>query len=332
MASTACRSRLVPFDIPPADRFVTLFNSPPGEIKGSSEESPVLKALERTLASVHESIVLLAPSAASAAGVSHNVVVDGRRHRQLIQDLQRFRGRIYLKDGALQPHQLSPSGLHRTPEDERGWHLLSINAHGQVRACALYLEHHNTVSFDDLRVRHSALASDAEWRPKLTIAIASELARARHEGLKYVELAGWAVAEESRGTSGPLALALAVYGFSRRRGGGALGLTTATFRHCSAIILKRLGGARFDVDGFELPPYFDPTYNCMMEMLRFDSRRPNPKYVGLIDAVTEKLSSVLVIARPVMAKARSADAVVNVDLDSIGRFSPAEAGRVALAS
>ena len=292
----------------------------------------MLKALERNLASVGERIVLLAPSAVSAAGVSKNLLVDGRRHRRLIQDVQRLRGRIYLKDGALQPHQLTPCGLHQTPEDNQGWHMLSFNGDGQLNACALYLEHHNAVSFDDLRVRHSALALEPEWRPRLSTAIVSELAKARLEGLKYVELGGWAVSEESRGTSGPLALALAVYGFSRRAGGGALGLTTATFRHCSATILKRLGGSRFEVDGFELPPYFDPKYNCMMEILRFDSRRPNPKYVWLIDALREKLSNVLVIVRPVMAVARLANPVSNTDVNILGKFVPAEAERVAVAS
>ncbi len=59
--------------------------------------------------------------------------------------------------------------------------------------------------------------------------------------MKYVELGGWAVSERARGTAAPLALALAVWAFSRR-GRGALGLTTATYRHCSATILKRLGG------------------------------------------------------------------------------------------
>jgi hypothetical protein len=262
---------------------------------------PVLKALERNLAAIGERFLLLAPPGVSAAGVSSRVLADGLRHRHLIQDVQRLRGRVYLKDGALQPHQLSPSGLHQTPEDDQGWHMLSFNHHGDLNACALYLEYHNTVSFDDLKVRHSALAMDAEWRPTLSTAITSELSRARHEGLKFAELAGWAVAEESRGTSGPLALALAVYGFSRRAGGGTLGLTTATFRHCSATILKRLGGSRIEVDGSELPPYFDPKYNCMMEILRFDSRRPNPKYVRLIDALRERLSDVLVIAQPVTA-------------------------------
>jgi hypothetical protein len=292
----------------------------------------MLKALERNLASIDERIILLAPSAASGAGVSNNLLVNGRRHRQLIQDVQRFRGRIYLKDGAVQPHQLSPCGLHQTPEDDQGWHMLSFNGHGDLNACALYLEHHNTVSFDDLRVRHSALALDAEWRGTLSTAVTCELARARREGLKFVELAGWAVSEESRGTSGPLALALAVFGFSRRAGGGALGMTTATFRHCSATILKRLGGSRFEVGGSELPPYFDPRYNCMMEILRFDSRRPNPKYVGLIDALRERLSNVLVIARPVLAATPFADTVGNTDVSVFGRFVPPEAERVALTS
>ena len=92
-------------------------------------------------------------------------------------------------------------------------------------------------------------------------------------------------------------MALAVYGFSRRAG-GALGMTTATFRHCSAVILQRLGGSRFEVDGTTLPPYYDPRYKCMMEILRFDSRTPNPKFIGLIDQLREKLADVLVVTRP----------------------------------
>jgi hypothetical protein len=262
----------------------------------------MLGALERNLAVIGERIVLLAPSASAAAGGFRNIIVDARRHRTLVRDVQRFRGAIYLKDGAIQPHQLYSGGLHRTPEDERAWHVVSLDTDGQVNACALYLEHEATVAFDDLRVRHSALALDPEWRPRLSAAIASELARARDAGLRYVELGGWAVAEQCRGTSRPLALALAVYGFSRRGAGGALGMTTATFRHCSATILKRLGGSRFDICGVELPPYFDPHYNCIMEMLRFDSRRPNPKYLALIDALKERLAEVLVVARPALVQ------------------------------
>jgi len=176
--------------------------------------------------------------------------------------------------------------------------MLLLDKHQRVTACALYLEHdHNDVTFDQLRARHCPLTNEPEWRPTVERAIEAELDRARSEQLHYVELGGWAVSEDSRGTAGPLALALAVYGFSRRAG-GALGITTATFRHCSATILKRLGGARFEVDGVTLPPYFDSRYQCMMEMLKFDSRRPNPKYLNLIDQVRDTLARITVVARP----------------------------------
>lgn len=258
----------------------------------------MLMALERHVNMASKRIVFLAPSA-SAADVFPNASVDGERYARLLREIQRFRGGIYLKDGALRIHQLTPDGLHRTEEDENSWHMLLLDREGRVGACALYREHEPHVTFDELRVRNCAMAQDAETRPRLIAAVQSELDRARAEGLRYVELGGWAVSEEIRGTAGSIALALAVYAFSRRDA-GALGLTTATFRHCSATILKRLGGARFEVDGQTLPPYFDPKYRCLMELLRFDSRKPNGKFTGLIDLTRDTLHALTVIARPAL--------------------------------
>jgi hypothetical protein len=234
---------------------------------------------------------------AAASDVFEHVDVDRDRHHRLVREAQRLRGSIYLKDGAIQEEHLSPGGFHQTPEDETSWHMLLLNRDQQVSACALYTEHDHAVTFEGLRVGHSALAHDPTWRHALRNVIESELATVRRHKLKYVELGGWAVSEESRGTAGPMALALAVWGFGLRRGGG-LGMTTATFRHCSATILKRLGGSRFDVDGTMLPPYFEPRYGCMMEMLRFDSRKPVSKYLGLIDQVRDALHKIPVVACP----------------------------------
>jgi hypothetical protein len=257
----------------------------------------MLKALERSVASVDERIVLLAPSARSVSEFFSNVDVDADRYDQLIHDVQRFRGRIYLQDGAIEQQELSVDGLHQTPDDDRSWHMILLNREQQVSACAWCLEHEDKVALDDLRMRHIPLAHQDEWRPKVRKAIKGELARARRNRLQYVELGGWAVAQESRRTSAPLTVALAAYGFSRRHGGGALGMTTATFRHCSATILQRLGWSRFEVDGVTLPPYYDPRYKCMMEILRFDSRKPNPRYASLIDRLRAKLADVLVVTR-----------------------------------
>jgi hypothetical protein len=283
----------------------------------------MLNLLDRTIASATERILFVAPSADSVSDLFHNVEVDGRRHRELVRDVQQMRGSIYLSDGAIQAHQLTSDGRHQTPEDETSWHMVLLNKEGRLCASALYLEHDNNVTFEQLRARQCPLTQDPEWRPTLVNSIEVELARARREQLQFVELGGWAVSEETRGTSSALAFALAVYAFSRRAG-GALGMTTATFRHCSATILKRLGGARFEADGVTLPPYYDPRYRCMMEMLRFDSRKPNPKYVYLIDRVREVLAGITVIARPAATETEA----------PFGIFSPVSATfqRPALAS
>lgn len=266
------------------------------EVKANWKET-MLRALERSAASASERIVFLAPSDASATGVFPNVQIDARRHQQLLREVQQFRGAIYLKDGAIRHDQLTADGRHQTSEDESSWHMLLLDDSQRVAACALYLEHDDDVTVDDLRVKHCPLATDPAWRPKFVEAVGADLDRARREGLRYVEVGGWAVSEKSRKTAGSLALALAVYGFSRR-GAGVLAMTTATVRHCSAKILKRLGGSRFEVNGATLPAYYDPRYECQMELLRFDSRRPNPRYASLIDMIGNTLDKVTVIARP----------------------------------
>ncbi|MBS1819473.1 MAG: hypothetical protein JSU08_16190 [Acidobacteria bacterium] len=276
----------------------------------------MLKALERSAASASQRIVFLAPSASAAAAAFPDVQVDPLKHDDLLRQVQRFRGAIYLKDGAIHEEDLTADGRHETWEDDRSWHMVLIDDHNEVNACALYLEHAPDVPFDELRVRHCPLADDPEWRPTFVRALRDELARARAEGLRYVELGGWAVSEKSRTTSGALSLALAVYGFSRR-GAGALGMTTATVRHCSAKILKRLGGSRFEADGTVLPPYFDPRYNCFMELLRFDSRKPNPQYLSLIDGIGSALDSVRVLARPDATLAAPMPAMAGFSLDGL---------------
>jgi hypothetical protein len=256
----------------------------------------MLKAFERSSAAASERIVVLAPSVGAVSDVFQHVDINPELHRRLLEDTQRLRGNIYLEEGAIHEEQLS-GGCHQTAEDEKSWHFLMLNQEQQVEACVLYLEHDRGVRFEDTRAVISPLTQDRETRQTLWRAVESELTRARRERLQFVELGGWAASQKSRGTAGPLALVLALWGFSRRSG-GALGMTTATFRHCSATILKRLGGSRFEINGTQLPPYFDARYGCMMELLRFDSRRPNPKYLGLIDQVRDGLANFNVIARP----------------------------------
>lgn len=257
----------------------------------------MIKLLERNIASIDGRLVLLAPPKKEVPGFFTRVTVDDNRHSLLVREMQGLRGSIYLTDGAVQPHQLSAEGLHQTPEDERSWHLLMLNREGQVSACAWYMEHDDARSIEQLRVRNCPLNGDHPLRNRLHDAVQSELDRAREGGLRFAEVGGWAVAKASRCTSEGLLLALAAYSFGRRLG-GALGLTTATVRHSSSTILRRLGGSLLEAHGATVPAYFDEKYHCEMELLRFDSRHPNPKYVGLIERLRERLANVAVIATP----------------------------------
>jgi len=252
----------------------------------------MIKLLERNILAVDQRLVMLAPPRAPVSRFFRNVETNPSRHDQLVREMQQLRGSVYLDDGAVR--RLSKEGLHQTPEDRQSWHLLMMDDQGHVSACVNYLEYDNGVSVDELRVGDSPLARVAKWRNTLRAAVGAELAQARREGLRYAEIGGWAVSKDSRCTSEGLVLALALYSVGSICGGG-LGLTTATVRHCSSSILRRIGGSPLVADGVTVPPYFDPKYGCVMELLRFDTRRPSAKFAGVIEMLKNKLADVLVI-------------------------------------
>ncbi|HVW86778.1 MAG TPA: hypothetical protein VHB50_18965, partial [Bryobacteraceae bacterium] len=203
-------------------------------------------------------------------------------------------GRLYLEDGAIGQNDLSADGRHILPTDEQSWHLLSINSAGKIVGCTRYLQHQKNTRFDDLRVRHAALAESDVWGARLRAAVEEELSNARKAGFSYVEVGGWAMDYEIRCTAECLRSVLATYAWSRIIG-GALGISTATERNGSASILRRLGGRSLEWDGAALPAYFDPHYNCSMQMLRFDSRSPNPRYEEAIEQLRQALLNAPVI-------------------------------------
>jgi len=254
----------------------------------------MLTLFERDICSVSGRLVLLAPTDAELAPAFLQTAADSGRHRDLLHGAQRLRGASYLKDGAIHASQLTADGRLETPEDARAWHLLMLDNWKRVSACVWYLEHEMPASLKQLKVRNCPLTADTHWRGRFELAVHSELGRARRDGLRYVEIGGWAVEETSRRRSEGLVLALAAYSLGRLFG-GALGLTTATVRHHSSAILRRLGGSCLEANGSPLPPYYDPRYNCQMELLRFDSRQPSFAYAGAIDLLKEQIVRSLVV-------------------------------------
>jgi hypothetical protein len=236
------------------------------------------------------SLALLAPVDEALGQFRGNLTVSREVHSHLVAETQRFRGRMYLADGAIEPQDLDAKGRHIQPADSRSWHLVMLGPMGRVIGCTRFRRHKGPVSWGQLAVRQAPLANSEEWGFKFRESVNSELAAASRAGFSYVEVGGWALAKEVRGTFWALKTVLAIYAWSQLLG-GALAITTATERNESAGILRRLGGKPLACDGTELPAYYDQRYRCKMEVLRFDSREPNAKYRVMLDELREQVAT-----------------------------------------
>ena len=218
---------------------------------------------------------------------------DRTSYWKLLHEMQCLRGRVYLQDGAIDASCLI-DGRHQCETDSSSWHMLALNSQGRVCGCLRLHEHARPTVLSELNVSHCALSRSPEWGDALAGALKDELSFSRDINLAFAELGGWALDEETRGTTEALRFALATYAFWQMLG-DAVCLTTATLRHCSASILRRIGGRSLAHQGAELPVYYDPQYDCKMEILKFYSWAPNPRYAVWIRQMREELSRVSVI-------------------------------------
>jgi hypothetical protein len=128
------------------------------------------------------------------------------------------------------------------------------------------------------------------------MSVEGEIALSRRLGLPYVELGGLALAERVRRTNEALRMILAGFALAQLLGGG-VGLGAATWRNHSASILRRLGGQPLAHGMQNLPPYWEPQYGCRMEVLRFYSWSPNPRYRAWIDELKDYLCNICIYTR-----------------------------------
>lgn len=268
------------------------------------------------------SLVLLAPRGATVPTSFNTVDVNAGRHADLIAALQRLRGSVYVEDGAIQTAHLSPDGRHVQSADQHSWHVLSLEQDGTVCACARYRPHDDDVAPEDLGVWQSALAQDPLWKSTLREAIANEITSARRMGVAYVEVGGWAVSRLRRGTTHAFETAVSAYALASGLG-GCIGITTATVRHCSSRILRKLGGRSLEAAGVQIPSYFDSRYGCEMEILGFDSRSLNRRYGAHIDKMFARFADVPVVAAaPIFVPAETRHPVVATMAALAGRHLP----------
>jgi len=238
-------------------------------------------------------LILLGPAASQGLLRFAQVQPDWQRYQNRLAETQRLRGGVYLRLGAIEASQLT-AGRHQVPIDEESWHLLVLDQDDQVCGCLRYREHPSDVDFSQLSLAHSSLARCPQWGSHLKDAVEDELKLARSFNLPYVEVGGWALLERLHGTSEALRMALVMYALARKLG-GAIGITTANHGNCSASILRRIGGRSLERGQRALPPYYDPQYKRDIEILRFCSWAPNPRYAGFIERLESEILSLPVL-------------------------------------
>lgn len=240
------------------------------------------------LASAHQ-FVLLAPLRWRRKSLFDDVIVDESAYQELLSAIQRFRGAHYLQDGAIRPGDLTPDGRHQQPIDPHSWHLVIQTPTREVVSCARYFSLPNP-SFETTLTSRSRLAIDPEWRSHVRSLVENSIRMASDRGALFAELGGWCVAESARKTSYALRSVLSMYALGEILG-GTVGLSTATTRHSSSSILQRLGAQKAHWQGCALPTYFEPMFDCDMELLQFDSSRPAPKYASQVSAYQQQIRS-----------------------------------------
>ena len=233
---------------------------------------------------------LLAPSDTDRSTWSGGFSTDQKSYSRLLRSAQQLRARCYLADGAIRPAQVCPDGRFAMPGDEDSWHFLLATSDDRVVGCVRYTVYDPcTVSFEQLRVGQLGRLTDRDWTRKLVTAVEADIRLARDRGSLYAELAGWAIDEEYRGTKLALETLVASYAWGGLLEGGCICSCTATVRHGSASILRRIGGRPMATANGALPPYWDSRYGCAMEVLRFDSRVVEPRYQRLIGDVQRNI-------------------------------------------
>lgn len=254
-----------------------------------------MRLVASSLETLARDVVLLAPPDRSLSDCFRKIE-NPLRHERLLRSMQKLRGEIYLGDGAIEPWQLLADGRHEQAIDYESWHILSLDGKGKVCGCVRYHEQSNMVSFQKLGVRQSALATSPWWGKMLRAAIELELAAARLKQVAYVEVGGWAITPERRCSPEALRLVMVTYALAQLLG-GCRGITTATVRHHSSTILRKLGGRPLEVNGCELPAYYEPMYQCDMEILQFDSRSPGAMYAEWVNEFRARLPLVPVVCK-----------------------------------
>jgi hypothetical protein len=246
-----------------------------------SESSSIIRQLR---------LRILAPALGTIPSALPNRCIDPAVHANLIYATQVLRGTVYNEYAPI-ASQLFPDGRHYLPSDAHSWHIvLQDTCEQQIAGCIRYRPIHD---FEELTVSQSALARSHRYGPLLRAAVERDIAATENAGMHYAEVGMWALRPEVRCSSAAINLALMMFVLAECLGGG-LGITTATTRHHSASILRRLGGRRLA----GLPTYYEPRYGCVIEVLHFGLANLNSRFASRLNQLRAEMRHTDIIWAP----------------------------------
>jgi hypothetical protein len=199
-----------------------------------------------------------------------------------MNSLQRLRGNAYMEYAPVAA-TLLPDGRHYQAIDEHSWHVVLHTPEGQAVGCSRYRK----IDFDieQLQSVKSPIAKSPLTSGRFRAAFYEQFECAKRRGVHYGEAGAWALSSEVRCSTAAFNIALMTFALAERLGGG-IAATTATTRHQSSSILRRIGGA--PIGGFA--PYYDPSYDCTIELLQFDIEAVAPRYRAKLDQFRAELA------------------------------------------
>lgn len=223
------------------------------------------------------SLTVIPPVGAVAA---NSRAVNPAARKECVSTLQKFRGAIYVADGAIPASALDEHGRHKSPADDDSWHLVVQDARSMVSGCMRVRLLLPEAHLCELQVMNAVNRLPNNARTAHLSAIASLREHALREGLLFGEVGGWAVTRALWNTSIGVTLAVAVWPLCRLLG-GTVAVATATMRHQSASLLRRIGGFALTYRDRQLAPFFDADFGCEMQILAFSSRQLCSRYEAL---------------------------------------------------
>lgn len=240
---------------------------------------------------------ILAPSYGEVPDSLAGACLDSRSHANTLFDIQVLRGTVYREYGPIAA-QLLADGRHYQTVDAQSWHIVLHDSNHRLLGCSRYRAVEG--GFEQLGASQSAIAQSQRFGPVLRSAVEGQIGYARRNRIQYGEVGAWALRPEVRCSSAAVNIALMTFVLAESLGGG-LGITTATTRHHSASILRRLGGRKLA----ELPAYYDPKYGCVIEILHFSSADLDAQFADRVKKLRAEIERIPVLCASGRKKANT---------------------------